>query len=232
MRKSVWMAQLERALSREGMTGAEKRTVMNYYEEMYQDKRDDGLSEEEIIKEFGFPEDVAQNVRESDDMSKDNAARGSKNGDVECEAEGYELHSAKIYRPSPSFESQSYSTSTPQGANTYSTTPPYNSGANGANKGGRMNNAGHNDDSDAISVLSGIIRAVCFIVLAIVLFAVAVALSVSGIAVIICSFLVIGVSAGAWLIAFGIGIILFAIGCLIFAGAIKYSSARGRRVFR
>ncbi len=68
MRKSVWMTQLERALSREGMTGAEKRTVMNYYEEMYQDKHDDGLSEEEIIREFGFPEDVAQNVRETEEM--------------------------------------------------------------------------------------------------------------------------------------------------------------------
>ena len=231
MRKSVWMAQLERALSREGMTGAEKRTVMNYYEEMYQDKRDDGLSEEEIIKEFGFPEDVAQNVRESEDMSNNNAPRGSKNADVECEADGYELHSAKLYRPSPSFEAQSYATSAPQGANAFSNAPPYNSGANGPNKGGRTNNAGRNDGSDAISVLLGIVRGVCFIVLAIVLFAVAVALSVSGIAVIICSFLVIGVSAGAWLIAFGIGIILLAVGCLIFAGALKYSSARGSRVF-
>ena len=63
MGKSVWMAQLERALSREGMTGAEKRTVMNYYEEMYQDKHDDGLSEEEIIREFGFPEAKAKAMK-------------------------------------------------------------------------------------------------------------------------------------------------------------------------
>lgn len=70
MNRRTWMQQLDRALSREGMCNEDKRAVLHYYDEMYQDKRDDGMTEAEVLREFGFPEDVARSVRESDNRSR------------------------------------------------------------------------------------------------------------------------------------------------------------------
>lgn len=197
MRKSVWMAQLERALSREGMTGAEKRTVMNYYEEMYQDKHDDGLSEEEIIREFGFPEDVAQNVRETEEMRDTSPKAESKND--ELEAEGYEIHSAKLYRPAPQPEQQS---SAPSYQQQPQPTP-----------------------QPQAKRSMGVLQTVICILFDIVLFALGIGLCVGGVAVMISSFFVIAFNIGAWLTAFGIGLVLFALGCLIFGSAIKLTKS-------
>ena len=196
MRKSVWMSQLERALSREGMTGAEKRTVMNYYEEMYQDKLDDGQSEEEIIKEFGFPEDVAQNVRETEEK-RDVEQKPNKKCEDEYEAEGYEIHSAKLYQPAPQYE-RPYEQPQPQSA---PPTPP--------------------SASNGVSVL----QTVLCILLDIVLFALGIGLCIGGVAVITSSFFVIAFNFGAWLIVFGVGLVLFALGCLIFGSAIKLTKS-------
>lgn len=201
MRKSVWMSQLERALSREGMTGAEKRTVMNFYEEMYQDKHDDGLSEEEIIKEFGFPEDVAQNVRENEerrDLGEEQQKKSTN--DTDFEAEGYEIHPAKLYRPAPEYDPRQYAAAPPA--------PPANNG------NGRQKSGGY-----------GVVQTVFLILLDIVLFALGLGLSVGGVAVIISSFVIISFNAGAWLFVFGIGLIIFACGCLIFGSAIKLTKS-------
>ncbi|MDE6060448.1 MAG: DUF1700 domain-containing protein [Clostridia bacterium] len=202
MRKATWMAQLERALSREGMTGMEKRTVLNYYEEMYQDRLDDGAREEDIIKEFGFPEDVAQSVRENDEMSKreDKSKRGSGavNDDVPFGAyvdNNYDVESSGYYR-----------------ANSNYGAPDTATVVNSSTKTGRSS------DYSAMSV----VRTIVNILFAIVFFAVGFGLGIAGIAVIIASFTAIAFSAGIWLIVFGIGLILFACGCLIFAAAIKF----------
>ncbi len=66
MKKKTWFNQLEYALKRNRMEKGERRAVINYYNEMFQDKRDDGLSENEILSEFGYPEDVARSVRGAD----------------------------------------------------------------------------------------------------------------------------------------------------------------------
>lgn len=201
MRKSVWMSQLERALSREGMTGAEKRTVMNYYEEMYQDKLDDGMREEDIIREFGFPEDVAQNVRENEDTS---VKCGLDNGGRE-EAP-YRQSEAPIGRPVDrgyDVESQGYSHVQPD-YNQTNQRPP--------------NPAPPQNSQQNVSIL----RVIAYILIAIILFSAAVGLSVAGVAVIGAAFATISFSVGVWLIVFGVGLILFACGCLLFAAAIKF----------
>lgn len=201
MRKSTWMAQLERALSREGMTGAEKRTVLNYYEEMYQDKRDDGAEEEDIIKEFGFPEDVAKSVRENDETSQneDNAPKY-----------GYEEHNS-YSKPDMDFEAQAqyvpYAQSVPpQGAPQYSAPPQQT-----------------NNGVGAVSI----VRTIVYVLLAIVLFSMGVGFAVGGASCIVVSFTIVSVSAGAWLIVLGIGLVLFAFGCLIFGAAIKFTKSIG-----
>lgn len=202
MRKATWMAQLERALSREGMTGMEKRTVLNYYEEMYQDRLDDGAKEEDIIKEFGFPEDVAQSVRENDDMSKkerESQKSGSAiNDDVPFGTyvdNNYDVESRGYYRANPNY-------SAPDTATVVNSSTKTSGSA----------------DYSAMSV----VRIVVNILFAVVFFAVGLGLGIGGISVIIASFAAIAFSAGAWLIVFGIGLILFACGCLVFAAAIKF----------
>ena len=68
MRKETWFNQLKSALNGEGIPPEDRRAALHYYEEMYQDKLDDGMTEAEILKEFGFPEDVAQSVKEGTDV--------------------------------------------------------------------------------------------------------------------------------------------------------------------
>lgn len=64
MDKGTWMKQLRDALANTRLGAEDRRAVLNYYEEMYRDKLEDGKSESEILKEFGFPTDVAENVGE------------------------------------------------------------------------------------------------------------------------------------------------------------------------
>lgn len=234
MRKSTWMAQLERALSREGMTGMEKRTVLNYYEEMYQDRLDDGAEEEAIIKEFGFPEDVAQSVRENDERSqkdersrKDESSykneRSYKDGSRKSEyAEPVEAYSANTaYDSAPGYFAPVNEPVKPQYGTPINTAPPVHNTP-------PINTAPpqQNNKNGAESV----VKTIAYIILAIVLFSLGVGLGVGGIVVIIASFTVIAFSAGIWLIVFGVGLVLFAFGCLIFASAIKFTKSIGNSV--
>ncbi len=204
MRKVTWMAQLERALAREGMTVTEKRTVLNYYEEMYQDRLDEGAEEEDIIKEFGFPEDVAQSVRENDEKARtsEDTLKG-RDGKIKEDAptvtyvpESYDVESQGYCRPSAQTVAQT-------------------AGVKSANP------VQAKSERPAMSV----VRIVVCILCAIVFFAVGFALAVAGIAVIVSAFATIAFSVGVWLIAFGVGLVLFACGCLIFGSAVKLVKA-------
>ncbi|MDE6188704.1 MAG: DUF1700 domain-containing protein [Clostridia bacterium] len=62
MDKNSWLRQLKSELTDRGVTKVERSAVLNYYNEMYQDKLEDGLTEKEILMEFGFPQDVADSV--------------------------------------------------------------------------------------------------------------------------------------------------------------------------
>lgn len=213
MKKSVWMAQLERALSREGLSGSEKRTVLNYYNEMYQDKREDGLSEDEILKEFGFPEDVAQNVRENE--YRDREGFRSRREEKRYERNDYDSRDNGNYNPFNDYngqQSQPYQ-------NQYSQTPPpppppqyQYQGQQSAPKPDRQGTV-----NSIFKLLGDLIRLA--IVIALIFSGVGIA--IGGGATVIGSFFAISYSVGAWLAALGVGIILFACGCLLFAAGIK-----------
>lgn len=195
MKKSVWMSKLEQILTEEGMTNAEKRTVMNFYEEMYQDKHDDGMSEEDIIKEFGFPEDVALNVRESGEH--ENASN------TDYVSEGY------VIPPSPPVNGIGAETQYAVPNNSASQNEVQSKPTETAKKSVQPKKL----ISGALSVAT-IIAAIALLVFGVIL-------AISGVATVICGFIVISFSAGAWLIAFGIGLILFAVGSLIFNSGLR-----------
>lgn len=220
MRKRTWMAQLERALSREGINGTEKRTVLNYYEEMYQDRLDEGAYEEDIIKEFGFPEDVASSVRE--ECGERNRKEGSRNDDGyynEGQSQRVDLNlyfndQTGTYAPrNYDVEAQGYSRPAQQCAAPTAASAPVND-APPKKKGSSMS----------------AVRMIVYILIAIVFLATGFGLSVCGILVIVASFLSIAFSAGLWLIAFGVGLIIFSIGCLIFGAGIKLIKSTGDTV--
>ena len=57
-----WTRQLKGALS--PMPRKERRRVLSYYEEMYADKAEAGIPEEEILQEFGSPAAAAGRILE------------------------------------------------------------------------------------------------------------------------------------------------------------------------
>jgi uncharacterized membrane protein len=60
MKKKAWEGQLKRLLW--PLSPDERQSALTYYNEMYSDKIEAGMSEEEIIAEFGFPEDCAERI--------------------------------------------------------------------------------------------------------------------------------------------------------------------------
>lgn len=60
MKYIKWQDELANHLN--GLSAEEKQKVFNYFSEMYADKRDAGLSEEQIIESFGAPYDVAKRI--------------------------------------------------------------------------------------------------------------------------------------------------------------------------
>ena len=60
MKKKTWEKQLIKLLK--PLPYAERQSVLNYYNEIYSDKIESGMTEEEIIAEFGFPEDCVQRI--------------------------------------------------------------------------------------------------------------------------------------------------------------------------
>ncbi len=60
MTQKNWEKQLARHLS--ALSKTERKQVIDYYREMYGDKREAGFSETEILAEFGSPEDCAAKI--------------------------------------------------------------------------------------------------------------------------------------------------------------------------
>lgn len=68
MTQKEWERELLSHLN--GLPKEEKKKAIEYYREMFEDKQDSGLEEEEILREFGFPSDCAKRIlaeREDDD---------------------------------------------------------------------------------------------------------------------------------------------------------------------
>ncbi len=214
MKKNAWMAQLERALSREGLSGSEKRTVLNYYEEMYQDKREDGLAEEEILKEFGFPEDVAQNVRENE--YRDRGGDRRRRDERRYERNDYDSRDNGGYNPFNDYNGQQ----SQQYQNQYSQTPPPpppNNQYSGQQNPPKQEKQGEGTVNTLLKLLGDLVRLAVVVAL---LFS-GIGIAIGGGATVIGSFVAIPYSIGGWLAALGVGIILFACGCLLFMAGIK-----------
>ena len=62
MTKKQWDKRLNKKLS--ALPDKERRRVLDYYDELYWDKRDAGFSEEAILEEFGAPEEAAARALE------------------------------------------------------------------------------------------------------------------------------------------------------------------------
>lgn len=60
MTKFEWERQLKKGIS--GLPDSEQQRVLDYYSELFSDKIDAGMSEREIIAEFGNPYDVANKI--------------------------------------------------------------------------------------------------------------------------------------------------------------------------
>ena len=70
MTKTQWDRKLKKKLAPLGKD--EQRRICDYYDELYNDKKDAGLSEEEILAEFGAPEEAAAKFIEEEGGKKDN----------------------------------------------------------------------------------------------------------------------------------------------------------------
>ncbi len=60
MTKKQWFKRLKRALS--ALPREEKGAAVQYYDELYEDKRENGESETDILSGFGLPESVAADI--------------------------------------------------------------------------------------------------------------------------------------------------------------------------
>ena len=60
MTKKQWFARLGRFIG--GLPAEERKKIFDYYEELYADKRESGMTEWEILAEFGNPQEVAGKI--------------------------------------------------------------------------------------------------------------------------------------------------------------------------
>ena len=74
MKKVQWDKKLKKQLA--FLPKDEREKIVAYYDELYYDKRDAGITEEEILREFGPPEEVAEKFTE------DAGARKATAGDT------------------------------------------------------------------------------------------------------------------------------------------------------
>lgn len=75
-----WRDELERFLC--GVSEDERKRVLDYYSEIYADKRDAGLSEDEAVAQFGAPYDAARKILDeepTEDKQKESSADRKEN---------------------------------------------------------------------------------------------------------------------------------------------------------
>ncbi len=189
MNYKMWADDLRRALERHGITGAEAQAVISYYDEIYSDKRDAGVSEADILKEFGFPEDVAINVV-SDNENKSQAPDNTASEDI-----FEEIPSSKSAQDMPKRQPSAYTQ--PKRYDTYRHERSYRG---------------------CITLLAlPLTLLVAFVggIVMLALIGIGMALPIAGIALCVTSFFVMSGSFGAFLISLGSGAALFGAGCLL-----------------
>lgn len=77
MNKEVFLQSLERLLK--GLKKEERKTFLSFYNEMIEDYREDGLTEEEAVKKIGALENIAEEILVNREMGKPISA-GKKAG--------------------------------------------------------------------------------------------------------------------------------------------------------
>ena len=80
MTYTKWESELKSLLA--GLPEKEIEEATRYYSEIYGDKRDAGFSDEDIIKEFGTPEECAEKIRaeaSEDSENNDNSSEKTVN---------------------------------------------------------------------------------------------------------------------------------------------------------
>ena len=211
----TWSEQLDKALLRQGISASERRAAVNYYNEIFQDKRSDGISEREILKEFGFPEDVALSVAENGDYIKpneetpiythtDKTDTAALDNDVIIDNEEAENQGAGRKTDSSANKRKRYND------DNYNRTEPEENYY--AVKADTHINGCMTLLLFPLTLLLGFVGVIVFIVL----FSVGIALPIAGLATFVAGFLIIAENFGAFLIALGTGMALFAAGCMLF----------------
>ncbi|MDE7401549.1 MAG: DUF1700 domain-containing protein [Clostridia bacterium] len=96
-----WKDEVESYLV--GMPQDEKQKLFSYFSEMYADKRDAGISEEQIIEEFGAPYDVAKRILEGgkDGDRSEPAAKVTGGGNYNYNYYNYNYGGAPQGAPAP-----------------------------------------------------------------------------------------------------------------------------------
>lgn len=64
MNYESWKSELKKLLR--SFTYAEAQEIIDYYDEIYWDKKDAGVADEEILVEFGSPDECLKKIRESE----------------------------------------------------------------------------------------------------------------------------------------------------------------------
>lgn len=87
MRYTQWRDEFEHFL---GVLDEEERgEILSYYAEMYADKRDEGLSEEEVVAQFGAPYDAARKILDGEEVKY---KKSEQSTDAEQQPEDEQAH--------------------------------------------------------------------------------------------------------------------------------------------
>lgn len=100
MTKIEWIAELKK--NTEKLPSEEQNRILEYYEELFSDKTESGMSEEEIINEFGNPRDVAEKLLNESPAEEEKAAvpqENIKDGNTSSDSKKTEEKPKEEYKP-------------------------------------------------------------------------------------------------------------------------------------
>lgn len=110
MTKIEWIAELKK--NTEKLPSEEQNRILEYYEELFSDKTESGMSEEEIINEFGNPRDVAEKLLNESPAEEEKTAvpqENIKDGNTSSDSKKTEEKPKEEYKP-PVYEKKKRST--------------------------------------------------------------------------------------------------------------------------
>lgn len=100
MTKNEWITELKK--NTEKLPSEEQNRILEYYEELFSDKTESGMSEEEIINEFGNPRDVAEKLLNESPAEEEKTAfpqENIKSGNESSDSRKTEEKPKEEYKP-------------------------------------------------------------------------------------------------------------------------------------